>query len=66
MTDRSRLSLQTLALPRRLNRCKQGLLDLKVDRDLMILSLANPNRTFLDLFLESFECRRVEFYSMCR
>jgi hypothetical protein len=36
----------------------------KVYRGLMILSLANPRCTFLDLFFECFECRRVEFYSL--
>ena len=59
MTDRSRLSPQTLALPQMSNR-------LKVDQGLMIFSLANPKCTFLDLFFESFDCRRVEFYTMCR
>src|SRR5229473_2894985 len=59
MTDRSRLSPQTLALPQMSNR-------LKVDQGLMIFSLANPKCTFLDLFFESFDCRRVEFYTICR
>jgi hypothetical protein len=31
----------------------------------MILSLGNPKCTLV-LFFESFECRRVEFHSMCR